>query len=599
MVFGELAIHINVVRGFNGKLLPPLWTNPEQKDDGVVLILDLSSSMASDANVRAVKLIYSAAQCVSGTRGKLPPVIKPHGSTALVDAINALHAEYPACPKMVLVTDGFDTSSKATQLIERLDDDDQPVLKAWRKHFDTLARWMEATYTFLTPEQRAAMSEFDRDRALQAYYDARKDFANQQTADVATHVSNLGVEMVVVAIGSEVKAFVDAMTKPGQRVNVAHIDTGATAADVLRQVRAVIRRPRREAGNTVAAPAVTADAVAYEPWVAEDEEAEARAVEEGADATTVGHEEAARCAHFNGPRLLGYIDAVIAPECVRFAQEPKVIREAVAAFLSLARGGVPMPGPLLNGRFGGVFKDPLGATKKSSFNSCLNACLSLLAQPPKDTSVRAAFADDLAAGVVGPPLAKAATKASMVCIDPSAMLLSGYTTTECMYFKFKEPTPHYAAVASFVVATFLHAVDATAEWPSGDAKTLVPWKGNGGEAAFRALATVEANVLAAPAPAAAPEAAPALEGAPEASADVPTEGARAPPASTLPTVATDAGSSSDAASPTAGRKRSYDELEAENAGLQAELSAIKKKLNDVANAMGDAVGDASRIHGAP
>jgi hypothetical protein len=276
---------------------------------------------------------------------------------------------------------------------------------------------------------------------------------------------------------------------------------------------------------------------------------------------------------------------------VHFDQDPRVIREALSAFLSLSRGGLPVPGPILNGRFGGVFKDPLGDAKKSSFNSCMNACLSLLAHPPKDAGVRATFADDLASGAVGPPLAKASVKASAWCIDPRAMLLAGYLTDEPVYFKFKEPTAHYAAVAPFEAHKFFEAVDATEEWPSGNATRLEVWKGNCSKAAFDAAQAQYRAAASDAAPAAASEAAPAVatdaapEAAPDGPADVPTEGACASPESTLPTVATDAGSSSDAASPVAGRKRSYDELEAENTALKAELAAIKKNLNDVADAI--------------
>lgn len=495
-MFGDVIIGLHSVLGFNDEL-SPIWSNPEPPErDGTIVLFDHSASMLDHASV--AKLIASALKCCSGTQGKwnLPA---PSCGTALVDAVDAVHAgDYANVTKVIVVTDGVDTVSKATELIKATLADGTferiPFAKDWPS--DSLPGTM-------TPNEH------------------RRAFYREKNEQVATHISNLNFETVVVAIGSEVKGFVAALCKPGRRVNVAHIASNATAATVARQMRAVTRRPRRAANDTVAAPVVDESVVAAETEALDV--ADLAAIENEAAITTI----AVRGEPFvyDPVAMLQSIDTAVQASADRFSQDARHVREAFVAYARLlAALDEPLAGPILLSKFGGVFKDPVDdAGKQSSFKPCLNALFSALAALDGDGAR------------TGPALVATKKDNSFTLIDAATLTAIGYATTAPMQFKFGK-TPHYTLHPAFalVLDAFVREADASADWPTGADKTLELWKGN---------SKVETAVVVVPAP-----------------------------------TAGDGGGSSSSSSGGGGTKRSRAELETENKTLKDENDALKAKL---------------------
>jgi hypothetical protein len=526
MIFGQLDVKLHSIYSFSNAM-QPVWRNTDGEGDTVVLF-DVSGSMRNQ--VPLCKLIASALKCCSGTQGKWN-VPSPGGGTALVDAVNELHEmKIVGVAKVIIVTDGEDTKSRAEKLIKAVLSDGTSEFQEFRKNFSHLQTWMDSKYT---SEQKAAMDEAEKQQIVSNFYEDRNSFYLSKCEAVATHISNLEMEMVVLAVGSEVKHFVNAMSKPGQRINVAHIQTGATTTEVVRQFTEVVRRPRRPSGNTAAAEPVTSET----PTSAlEDVDVAVANVEAEAGRTTVG--EAPVATAYNAAKMVRYIDAIIEPYSVQFGQDQGQIREALLAYFNLAAQKGVIPGNLLHSRFGGFFQDPIDAGKRSKFATCINTCLRVLADKatlPLVAEHLSEFADDLAAGLVGPVLhAKGIQDSATKITVEEAGLCGGYVIDKPMFFT-ATGAPHYSINEKFQKIEFVDAAK-SASWPVDKAvKTLVPWRGNTSEAAYNNKKEASSQIQV-------------------------------------------VGDGSNGAN----RKRSIAELEDENAELQNENAKLKAKLQRIA-----------------
>ena len=163
---------------------------------------------------------------------------------------------------------------------------------------------------------------------------------------------------------------------------------------------------------------------------------------------------------------------------------PEVIREVIYAFINLLNLRNELPGAILNGRYGGVFKDPASANgQKSTFRQCINSILSVLCLSKP--------------GLAG-PIFISKQKDSMTKIgDAQDALATGYTFPEVMYFKFSK-APHYSMHPGFkaVYTEFRRG------WPEGGAKKLEIWgQGNSNESAYTTwLANPQPQAAATPGP---------------------------------------------------------------------------------------------------
>lgn len=219
-MFGEVKFHLSWVYAFNNEIdclhsdsNPP--ADPNLKKVGI--LLDASGSMSSLQD--PVKLVLSAAKCMSGTQGRFnaPP---PNGGTAIVDSVDTLWGmnKMEGLDQVLIVTDGYDTVSTAERILKCIDE-----------------ATGEPVYTTL-PE--------DNDQA--------------RAAAVAAHLDTLGIDMTIVGVDTEVKGFIAECAKAGRGLRTALIARNATPEDVGAVMTTVTRRkPRqrskKEADDTVVA----------------------------------------------------------------------------------------------------------------------------------------------------------------------------------------------------------------------------------------------------------------------------------------------------------------------------------------------------------
>lgn len=223
-MFGEVKFHLSWVYAFNNEIdclhsdpNPP--ADPNMKKVGI--LLDASGSMRDLQD--PVKLVLSAAKCMSSTQGRFnaPP---PNGGTAIVDSVDTLWGmdKMEGLDQVIIITDGYDTVSTAERILKCIDEaTGDPV------------------YTTL-PEHD------DRERA----------------AAVAAHLDALGIDMTIVGVDTEVKGFIAECAKAGRGLRTALISRHATAEDVGAVMTSVTRRkPRqrssKEADDTVVAGTAT------------------------------------------------------------------------------------------------------------------------------------------------------------------------------------------------------------------------------------------------------------------------------------------------------------------------------------------------------
>ncbi len=219
-MFGEVKFHLSWGYAFNN-LIDCLHSAPNPPADPnikkVGILLDASGSMSNLQD--PVKLVLSAAKCMSSTQGRFnaPP---PNGGTAIVDSVDTLFGmqKMEGLDQVIIVTDGYDTVSTAERILKCIDEaTGDPV------------------YTTLPEDD-------DKERA----------------AAVAAHLDALGIDMTIIGVDTEVKGFIAECAKPGRGLRTALISRHATPEDVGAVMTSVARRkPRqrstKEADDTVVA----------------------------------------------------------------------------------------------------------------------------------------------------------------------------------------------------------------------------------------------------------------------------------------------------------------------------------------------------------
>jgi len=219
-MFGEVKFHLSWVYAFNN-LIDCLHSDPNPPEDPnikkVGILLDASGSMRDLQD--PVKLVLSAAKCMSSTQGRFNAPT-PNGGTAIVDSVDTLFGmqKMEGLDQVIIITDGYDTVSTAERILKCIDE-----------------ATGEPVYTSL-PEHN------DRERA----------------AAVAAHLDALGIDMTIVGVDTEVKGFIAECAKAGRGLRTALISRHATAEDVGAVMTSVARRkPRqrskKEADDTVVA----------------------------------------------------------------------------------------------------------------------------------------------------------------------------------------------------------------------------------------------------------------------------------------------------------------------------------------------------------
>lgn len=322
-MFGTVNQHLNKSWFFN-HMLTAGFKNPEYKDDGTTVMMDSSSSMNSFLN--EIKVLWSALGAVTGTKDDNPlPTLG--GGTALADAALEISKTLGPNEKLLIITDGDDTSSK------------------WK--FDC------------PPDQE-------------------HDYTNAKRSAMLKMIEDLcQAEIFLVGIGDEVKDFIKTVAKKGHRTRVAHVPQGATAAQITGVLRATYNAPARD----LEADATVIEIDAPEAQALQPTAEETKAIEIAAANVAVG-------SNMTATAFKKTFEAVEASITELASVDKSKARTAALYFMDqISKKNTPLPGALLGAKQQHIFTDP-SYPQQSGWHSYLNKLLSrlngkLLKQNPK------------------------------------------------------------------------------------------------------------------------------------------------------------------------------------------------------------------------
>ena len=324
-MFGAVQRHCNRYLYFNAGEVH-LWVNPEQKPDGINLAADVSLSMK--IRLSELKLVLSMLFAVCNVDKQHRHEIKIGGQTSIADAVKQLSASMGPEEKLIVVTDGDDTASNS---------------------------W---TFTDPTPSE-----------------DGQKDRKRASLLDYIEKTSN--AEIFLVGVGKEVKDFLAVATRPGRRMQVAHVPDGADAKTVATVLKTGMNAPKRK----VDAPYEVISIDAPATFLVEATEEEAAAISSGAATLSVeGHvmsldqfkkviedaEEAIKLSDASNPQQSEEVDLKYARACLLWF------------FTEVLKANKPLPGALLGAKYNHVFSDPAANGKKTILHVHLNKMCSRL-----------------------------------------------------------------------------------------------------------------------------------------------------------------------------------------------------------------------------
>lgn len=531
-----------------------LYRNPQvDVNDGTLLQIDCSGSMKYHQD--EVRVALSAWKCMTNTQGQYN-VPTPSNQTAILDAVNQALEEFPGLKNLVIITDGMDNASRATEYIKAVNEDDSLEMAP-----------------------------------LPGNPDPRRDA-------IIDHLANMGVKVHLVGVGNEVKEFIQRTQKRrGSKIITAHIPQHASAHDVAAVMHTVVKRKHSVAPASAAEDAEDAENAGMPLITPENAHvlpaADFVAVECEVRNTTTHKERT------DNPRLLAdgpvydkaaqqrYVDYVIEKATEELNMNHPGATDKVKAvikwFISYVQSvKEPVAGALVSGWLhpakgkagpqGVLFDVPdgLGDLKPSAWTGALRGVLLRLARDPrwlaagigaKDNKVKLAgiadaFQEEIGQGKVGPlfrDMGKDLGKETFLAITKAELPSLAAWATDwqgnprladvVMYFKFKDKTyEHYSA---------FHRADGF-EYDAGEAELpLACYKGNSAVGTY---------------------------GGPNLDPEPPVP----PPAPTTPS--SEAGPSdapmdvSDESAQVTGLKRRITELEDENKQLKAKIQAANNCL---------------------
>lgn len=242
--FGVQTIDLAAVYVFDMKF-KCVYTHPEGKGD-TVIIIDKSGSMNDLQDV--MRLTVSAIKCMAPESRGLWDVPASGGGTALVDSFDAIVEKHTrevqaagtdARLRVMVVTDGYDNSSKAAHLRAWTNADGEELLSS--RPFPPLP-------TTDDKDKFEAEWEQDDEYVVEGWEDAWNaklaEMVAERNAAVAEHIAASGAELIVLGVGSEVKDFINACTKTNRYITTALLDRTASDADVAAVVSTSVRQSR-------------------------------------------------------------------------------------------------------------------------------------------------------------------------------------------------------------------------------------------------------------------------------------------------------------------------------------------------------------------
>lgn len=452
MASQEVRVELHSVVGFSdGRQTKKIYenSNPPTKD-GMVVLIDASGSMRDFQG--EMKLCASALKCITSTQGRwnLP---EPSGCTALVDAVDAIVAmNLDGVTKIVVLTDGEDTSSKVTRLIKAFDVNGTPEFQDMPPRPHKWQAWLDSVKK-MPYNKYYALSDLDKAALMQQYTDYTKASHDRRNEAVALHLSHIGVEIHITGIGKEVKDFVATCAKAGPNIYTAHVEKGASAESIGAIVATSVRRSRGGSRDTVTATNATQLSAQQTKAI----EAEAR--------RTSTHSERRINQRLlrDGPSY----DPSAEERYVRFIVDKEATKTGLDRFKAEILNIVlwfrkncldddhPIAaGAIVGGRFwpkdpktgrrsGSVFEPPNDAMKPSLWCNTIGRILELLSRDPQWIYERVeglgeAFREEIGNGIVGPLFHdEGQAEASYIAIYKKH--LSGLKG-RALYYKFKADT---------------------------------------------------------------------------------------------------------------------------------------------------------------
>ena len=241
-VFGVQTINLAAVYIFDTKF-KCIYTHPEGKGD-TVIIIDKSGSMGDLQDV--MRLVVSAIKCMAPESRGLWDVPASGGGTALVDSFDEIvekhirEGELPADERLrvMVVTDGYDNSSKSTHL--RFEEEQGGDMVVSSRPIPPMPT---------TDDKDAFQAEWEHDGGKNgSWEDAWKlkvaEMVAARCSAVADHIATWGAELIVLGVGSEVKDFINACNKTNRFITTALLDRSASDADVAAVVSTSVRVSR-------------------------------------------------------------------------------------------------------------------------------------------------------------------------------------------------------------------------------------------------------------------------------------------------------------------------------------------------------------------
>ena len=260
-MFGEVNFHLSWVYAFNDDLTclfsnqtPIGAVDPAKKKAGI--LLDASGSMHTLQN--EVKLMLSALKCMTGTIGMFNAPT-PERGTKIVDSVDELQVgddKLEGLDQLIVITDGYDTSSVAERIIKSITDGkreyvDFPTMPATNKFQKWLSRHRDGEHaTMVTPEEYQNLPFAEQSALVEEFHAWHKAAVDLRASAVAAHLDALGIDMAIVGVGTEVKGFIAECAKAGHGLRTAYISAGADAEAVGAIMTTVARRkPRKRTSN--------------------------------------------------------------------------------------------------------------------------------------------------------------------------------------------------------------------------------------------------------------------------------------------------------------------------------------------------------------
>ena len=313
-MFGVVSGHCNRYLDFNGGAVY-LWTNPEQKPDGVNLATDVSFSM--ECRLSELKLIRSMFFAVFNVQHRHP--IEIGGQTSIADAVKKLSVLMGPEEKLVVVTDGDDTASTSWKFVDPTPSED---------------------------------GQGDRKRA--------------SLLDYIEQTSN--AEIFLVGVGEEVKDFLAVATRPGRRMQVAHIPDGADAKTVATVIKTGLKAPKRGADAPYEIISIDAPTTSLVEATEEEEAAVSNvAATLSVDGFSMSVEQLKKSIEDAETSVNSQdVDLKYARACLLWF------------FTEILKVNKPLPGALLGGKYNHVFADPGAIGKKTNLHVHLNKVCSQL-----------------------------------------------------------------------------------------------------------------------------------------------------------------------------------------------------------------------------